>query len=77
MGGAKIADKTKLINNLLPKVNKIILCGGMAYAFCKKAGMKIGNSLYDPKCDALVDDILIKAKELGVEIILPVDFRCA
>ena len=49
----------------------------MAYAFCKKAGMKIGNSLYDPKCDAIIDDILTKAKELSVEIILPVDFRCA
>ncbi|KAH0575239.1 Phosphoglycerate kinase [Spironucleus salmonicida] len=76
LGGAKISDKTKLIHNLLPKVDKIILCGGMAYAFLKKQGMTIGNSLYDPKCDADVEIIIKKAAELKVEIILPIDFRC-
>jgi len=75
LGGAKVSDKIQLIMNLLDKVNKMIIGGGMAYTFLKiSEGMAIGTSLYDEAGAKIVPDIMAKAKELGVEIILPVDF---
>lgn len=75
LGGAKVSDKIQLIMNLLDKVNKMIIGGGMAYTFLKvRDNMSIGNSLYDEEGAKIVPQIIQKAKELGVEIILPVDF---
>jgi len=75
LGGAKVSDKIQLIMNMLDKVNSIIIGGGMAYTFLKiRDGMSIGTSLYDEEGAKIVPDILEKAKKLGVEIILPVDF---
>jgi len=75
LGGAKVSDKIQLIMNLLDKVNKMIVGGGMAYTFLKvRDGMGIGTSLYDEEGAKIVPDIIKKAGELGVEIILPVDF---
>jgi len=75
LGGAKVSDKIQLIMNLLDKVDKMIVGGGMAYTFLKvKDGMSIGSSLYDEEGAKIVPDIVEKAKKLGVEIILPVDF---
>jgi phosphoglycerate kinase len=75
LGGAKVSDKIQLIMNLLDKVNKIIIGGGMAYTFLKiKDNMPIGSSLYDEEGAKIVPEILEKAAKLGVEIILPVDF---
>merc|ERR1719409_2722443 len=75
LGGAKVSDKIQLIQNLLSKVDKIIVGGGMAYTFLKvNDGMSIGSSLYDEEGAKIVPDITEKAKKLGVEIILPVDF---
>merc|ERR1711959_452108 len=75
LGGAKVTDKIQLINNLLDKVDKMIVGGGMAYTFLKvKDSMAIGSSLYDEEGAKIVPDIMEKAKKLGVEIILPVDF---
>jgi len=75
LGGAKVSDKIQLIMNLLDKVNSMIVGGGMAYTFLKiRDGMSIGTSLYDEEGAKIVPDILEKAKKLGVEIILPVDF---
>merc|ERR1711959_814923 len=75
LGGAKVSDKIQLIMNLLDKVDKIIVGGGMAYTFLKvNDGMSIGTSLYDEEGAKIVPDIMEKAKKLGVEIILPVDF---
>merc|ERR1712217_439454 len=75
LGGAKVSDKIQLIMNLLDKVNKIIVGGGMAYTFLKvNDGMAIGSSLYDEEGAKIVPEIMEKAKKLGVEIILPVDF---
>jgi len=75
LGGAKVSDKIQLIMNMLAKVNKMIIGGGMAYTFLKvKDGMAIGTSLYDEEGAKIVKDIMEKAKTLGVEIILPVDF---
>merc|ERR1712190_504888 len=75
LGGAKVSDKIQLILNMLDKVDKMIVGGGMAYTFLKvNDGMDIGTSLYDEEGAKIVPDIMEKAKKLGVEIILPVDF---
>merc|ERR1719379_3224701 len=75
LGGAKVSDKIQLIMNMLDKVNKIIIGGGMAYTFLKvNDGMAIGTSLYDEEGAKIVPEIVEKAKAKGVEIILPVDF---
>mmetsp|Transcript_73049 Transcript_73049/g.129382 ORF Transcript_73049/g.129382 Transcript_73049/m.129382 type:complete len:476 (+) Transcript_73049:72-1499(+) len=75
LGGAKVTDKIQLINNLLDKVDKMIIGGGMAFTFLKvNDGTSIGGSLYDEEGAKIVPDIMKKAKELDVEIILPVDF---
>ncbi len=77
LGGAKIADKIPLINNLLEKANKVIIGGGMAYTFHKvNRGMKIGSSLFDPEGAKIVAELEAKAKAKGVELIFPVDFVC-
>ncbi len=78
LGGAKIADKIPLINNLLEKANKVIIGGGMAYTFHKvNRGMKIGASLFDPEGAKIVAELEAKAKAKGVELIFPVDFIAA
>jgi len=75
LGGAKVSDKIQLIMNLLDKVNKMIIGGGMAYTFLKVIDeMNIGNSLYDEEGAKIVPDIVKKAGALGVELILPVDY---
>merc|ERR1712039_419892 len=77
LGGAKVSDKIQLINNLLDKVNMMIIGGGMAYTFLKEDGVNIGKSLFDEEGAKIVPDLKAKAKEKGVEIILPVDFVCS
>merc|ERR1712039_754045 len=77
LGGAKVADKIQLINNLLDKVDIMIIGGGMAFTFIKEAGVDIGASLYDEEGAKLVPEIRKKAEEKGVELILPVDFVCS
>jgi len=75
LGGAKVSDKIQLIMNLLDKVDKMIIGGGMAYTFLKvNDGVSIGTSLYDEEGAKIAPQIIEKAKKLGVEIILPVDF---
>merc|ERR1712139_528664 len=75
LGGAKVTDKIQLIFNLLDKVDKLIIGGGMAFTFLKaNDGMSIGSSLYDEDGAKIVPEIMEKAKSKGVEIILPVDF---
>lgn len=78
LGGAKIADKIPLINNLLDKADEIIIGGGMAFTFKKVLeGMEIGNSLFDPKGAEIAQELFDKAKAKGVKIHLPVDFVIA
>jgi len=75
LGGAKVTDKIQLIFNLLDKVDKMIIGGGMAFTFLKvNNGMSIGSSLYDDEGAKIVPEIMEKAEKLGVEIILPVDY---
>ena len=77
LGGAKVADKIQLINNLLDKADEIIIGGGMAFTFKKVLNnMAIGNSLYDAEGAKLVPDLMKKAQEKGKKIILPVDYIC-
>lgn len=78
LGGAKVADKLKLIYNMLEKVDEMIIGGGMAFTFLKKLyNMEIGSSLFDKEGFKTIDDIMAKAKKRGVKIHLPVDFVCA
>merc|ERR1711937_981001 len=78
LGGAKVSDKIQLIKNLLDKVDKIIVGGGMAFTFIKiLKGVSIGGSLYDEEGAKIVPEIMEKAKAKGVEIILPCDFVCS
>lgn len=78
LGGAKISDKIKLIDNLLDQVNSLIICGGMAFTFKKTLdGVKIGNSLFDEPGSKNVAAIMEKAKKNGVEVVLPVDYVTA
>ena len=78
LGGAKIADKIPLINNLLDKANEIIIGGGMAFTFKKVLeGMEIGNSLFDAKGAEIARELFDKAAAKGVKIHLPVDFVIA
>ncbi len=73
MGGSKVSTKIEIIENLLTKVDNLILCGGMTYTFKKALGGKIGNSICeDDKLD-LALDILAKAKEKGVNLVLSSD----
>lgn len=77
LGGAKVADKIQLIDHLLESCTDMIIGGGMAYTFKKVMGVSIGTSLYDEKGAELVPGLLAKAKRLGVNIHLPVDYVTA
>jgi len=73
MGGAKVSDKIKVIENLLPKVDNLIIGGGMTYTFIKAQGGTIGSSLVEEDKLALALEIIEKAKANNVNLILPVD----
>ena len=73
LGGAKVADKIPVIDNLLTKVNSLIIGGGMGYTFFKAQGYEIGKSLLDQDGLELAKSAMAKAKELGVNLVLPVD----
>ncbi len=73
LGGAKVSDKIMVIENLLTKVTGIIIGGGMAYTFLKSQGRPIGSSKLEADKVEVADEILSKAKEKGIEILLPVD----
>lgn len=73
LGGAKISDKLPVIENLIDKVDTILIGGGMSYTFVKAIGGEIGKSLVDNKSIELAKQTLDKAKEKGVKIVLPCD----
>lgn len=73
LGGAKVSDKIGVIENLITKVDWIILGGGMAYTFLKAKGYEVGTSLVDSDRIELAAGLLKKAEKKGVEIFLPVD----
>ena len=73
LGGAKVADKLSVIENLLGKADTLIIGGGMAYTFAVAQGYSVGKSLVDPEKIDYCRDMLKQAKEKGVKIVLPVD----
>jgi phosphoglycerate kinase len=73
MGGAKVSDKILIIENLLDRVNNLIIGGGMTYTFIKAQGGKIGNSLCEEDKLDVAKAVLDKAKAKGVNLLLPVD----
>ena len=73
LGGAKVSDKLKVINNLLTKVDTLIIGGGMAYTFLAAKGYGIGTSLYEGEQLEYCKEMLKKAEEKGVKLCLPVD----
>ena len=77
MGGAKIGDKILIIENLMEKVDNLIIGGGMAYTFFKAQGGKIGKSLCQDENLDLALSLLKKAKDLGVNLLMPVDTLAA
>lgn len=78
LGGAKVSDKIQLIDNLLSKVDSLIICGGMAFTFKKTLeNVKIGNSLFDEAGSKTVGDLVKKAKRNGVKLVLPCDYVTA
>ncbi len=75
LGGAKVSDKIGVINNLIEKVDTLIIGGAMAYTFHKANGYSIGNSLCEEDKVDLARDLMAKAKAKGVTLLLPVDNR--
>ena len=77
LGGAKVKDKLNVINNLLTKVDTLIIGGGMAYTFLAAKGYGVGNSLLDEEKIDYCKDMMKKAEENGVKLLLPVDTTVA
>ncbi len=77
MGGAKVGDKIPVIENLLGKVDTLIVGGGMAYTFFKAMGLEIGTSILDEESIELAGKLLKEAEEKGVKMLIPVDAVCA
>ncbi|MHB9922539.1 phosphoglycerate kinase [Clostridium botulinum] len=73
LGGAKVSDKINVINNLLDKVDTLIIGGGMGYTFLKAQGYTIGNSLVEEDKVEYSKEMIDKAKEKGVNLLLPID----
>ncbi|MBR3502868.1 MAG: phosphoglycerate kinase [Clostridia bacterium] len=76
LGGAKIEDKLNVINNLLEKVDTLIIGGGMAFTFLKAKGYEVGQSLLDESKIDYCKDMMKKAEEKGVKLLLPIDSVC-
>ncbi len=76
LGGSKISDKIRLIKNIIPKVNNILIGGGMAFTFLKYNNFNIGNSLLDIEGLKLVPEIIDFAKLYNTNIYLPMDYLC-
>ena len=77
MGGAKVGDKIPVIENLLGKVDILIIGGGMAYTFLKAQGHEVGNSILDEENIGLAGEFIKKAEAKGVKLMLPKDVVCA
>ena len=73
LGGAKVSDKLNVINNLLGKVDTLIIGGGMAYTFLAAKGYKVGNSLLDSEKIEYCKEMMSKAEKNGVKLLLPID----
>jgi len=77
LGGAKPSDKLGLIANVLDRVDRLVIGGGMSYTFLKAQGYEVGHSLLEPDQISRVSDVLAEAAKRGVEVVLPVDLVAA
>ena len=77
VGGAKVSSKAAVLDHLLPKVDSLLIGGGMAYTFLQARGVAVGGSLVEPDLVAAAGDLLRRAGELGVELALPCDHVAA
>lgn len=77
LGGAKVADKLKVISNLLEKCDTLVIGGGMAYTFLKAKGYEVGTSLVDDEQISYCKEMMQKAKDLNKTLLLPVDSKTA
>lgn len=77
LGGAKVADKLAVIDNLLGTADRLLIGGGMLFTFLAAQGHEIGTSLFDADSLSACEGYLERARESGVEIVLPVDVVCA
>ena len=77
IGGAKVSDKIGVISNMIDKVDTIIIGGGMAHTFDAAKGLPIGDSLCEPDKYDLARELLKKAADKGVKVVLPVDLKVA
>lgn len=75
LGGAKVSDKLGIVRNLLPRVQRLLIGGGMAFTFLKANGIEIGASLCDDSKLGTVREVIAEAARLKVQLVLPVDFR--
>ncbi|WP_251424944.1 phosphoglycerate kinase [Veillonella agrestimuris] len=73
IGGAKVTDKISVISNLLPKVNVMIIGGGMANAFIKAQGCNIGSSLFEAGQEQIATDLVMEARVAGTRLLTPID----
>lgn len=73
LGGSKVSSKISVINNLLDKVDTLIIGGGMSYTFMKALGGEVGDSLLEPDYIDYAKDMMAKAKDKGVDLLIPVD----
>jgi len=73
IGGSKISTKIKIINNLIKKFNNVIIVGGMANTMLKHTGSKVGKSIYENDCEALIKEILENSNKYNCKITCPVD----
>lgn len=77
LGGSKVSDKIAVINNLLDKVDTLIIGGGMAYTFIKAQGYNVGSSLLEEDKVEYAKEMIQKAKDKNVNLLIPVDSACA
>ncbi|MBO4235889.1 MAG: phosphoglycerate kinase [Firmicutes bacterium] len=77
MGGAKVGDKIKVIENLLNKVDSLIIGGGMMFTFFKAMGLEIGKSILDEESIDIAKNLIALAEEKNVKLLLPLDTVCA
>lgn len=75
LGGAKVSNKIEVINNLLEKVDILMVGGGMAYTFTNALGYPVGNSICESEKVPLAKEIMAKAKDKNVKLLLPLDFK--